>query len=191
MWWCLGRPVSSVGWWPGISLALIRRRFGLGWPGVRLSGLRRWATRVLVTTAGPVPVAPLLDRALPAPGEGPSEQARRAGRFAMDIHARTSNGGRDLARIAAAADPGCNASSVMSGESALCLVLDAKRLPAVGGVLTPAIAMSTLLRTSSARSTQCPGVGHSPRACALHAGQAACRRGGRCDCECGHLNVPA
>jgi hypothetical protein len=123
MWWSLGRPVSSVGWWPGISLALIRRGFGLGWPGVRLSGLRRWATRVLVTTAGPVPVAPLLDRALPAPSEGPSEQARRAGRFAMDIHARTSNGGRDLARIAAAADSGYNASSLMLGESALCLVL--------------------------------------------------------------------
>jgi short subunit dehydrogenase-like uncharacterized protein len=89
--------------------------------------------------------APLLDRVLPAPGAGPSEQARRAGRFAMDIHTRTSNGTRYLARVAASADPGYNASSLMLGESALCLALDGERLPSRGGVLTPATAMSTTL----------------------------------------------
>jgi short subunit dehydrogenase-like uncharacterized protein len=92
-----------------------------------------------------VPAAPLLDGVLPTPGQGPSQQARRAGRFAMDIHTGTSNGGRHLAHIAADADPGYNASSLMLGGSALCLALDAKRLPSSGGVLTPATAMSTTL----------------------------------------------
>lgn len=90
-------------------------------------------------------VAPLLDRLPPSPGEGPSEQARRAGRFAMDIHTRMSNGTRYLARVAASADPGYNASSLMLGESTLCLALDSERLPPRGGVLTPATTMSMTL----------------------------------------------
>ncbi len=114
--------------------------------GGRLKSLAAVAgEQVLRGALGWKPAAPLLDRMLPAPGKGPSEQARRAGRFAMDIHTRTSNGGRYLARIAADADPGYTASSRMLGESALCLALDAERLPGRGGVLTPATAMATTL----------------------------------------------
>jgi short subunit dehydrogenase-like uncharacterized protein len=43
--------------------------------------------------------------------------------------------------VAAQGDPGYAATSVMLGESALCLALDADRLPARAGVLTPAAAM--------------------------------------------------
>ncbi len=103
------------------------------------------AQRLLETAMGHMVATPLLDRVLPAPGAGPGEQARRAGRFAMDIHTRTSNGTRYLARVAASADPGYNASSLMLGESALCLALDGERLPSRGGVLTPATAMATML----------------------------------------------
>jgi short subunit dehydrogenase-like uncharacterized protein len=85
----------------------------------------------------------LLDRGLPAPGEGPSEKTRTRGFFRIEIHARTATGARYLCRVAAQGDPGYAATAVMLGESALCLALD-DRLPSAG-VLTPATAMGTKL----------------------------------------------
>jgi short subunit dehydrogenase-like uncharacterized protein len=90
------------------------------------------------------PARALLDRVLPAAGEGPSEESRRRGYFRIEVHARTA-GGRHVCRIAAQGDPGYAATSVMLGESALCLALDGDRLPARAGVLTPATAMGTAL----------------------------------------------
>jgi len=86
----------------------------------------------------------LLDRVLPKPGTGPDEKARRSGRFALEVHTRTSTGVRYFARIAAKGDPGYAATSVMLGESALCLALD-DNLPDATGVLTPATAMGMAL----------------------------------------------
>jgi len=91
------------------------------------------------------PSRALLDRLLPAPGKGPSETARAKGYFKIDIHARTSSGRRYVCHVAAHGDPGCAATSVMLGESALCLALDADRLPPRAGILTPATAMGTAL----------------------------------------------
>jgi short subunit dehydrogenase-like uncharacterized protein len=91
------------------------------------------------------PTRMLLDRVLPGPGEGPSEAARAAGRFRMDIQTTTSTGARYRARVAAKGDPGYAATAVMMGESALCLALDRERLPQRAGVLTPATAMGTAL----------------------------------------------
>ena len=90
------------------------------------------------------PSRALLDRILPAPGTGPDEKARSAGRFAVELHARTSTGARYVTRIAAQGDPGYAATSVMLGESALCLALD-QDLPQASGVLTPATAMGVVL----------------------------------------------
>jgi short subunit dehydrogenase-like uncharacterized protein len=84
-------------------------------------------------------------------GEGPSEKARRNGFFRMEIHARTSAGARYVGKVEATGDPGYAATSVMLGETALCLVLDRDRLPARAGVLTPATAMGEAL-TSRLRS---------------------------------------
>jgi short subunit dehydrogenase-like uncharacterized protein len=86
----------------------------------------------------------ILDRLLPAPGAGPDEKARRTGRFDFEFHSRTSTGARYVTRIAAQGDPGYAATSVMLGESALCLALD-HDLPKAGGVLTPATAMGVAL----------------------------------------------
>jgi short subunit dehydrogenase-like uncharacterized protein len=47
--------------------------------------------------------------------------------------------------VAAQGDPGYKATSVMFGESALCLALDVERLPQRAGVLTPATAMGDAL----------------------------------------------
>jgi short subunit dehydrogenase-like uncharacterized protein len=49
------------------------------------------------------------------------------------------------ATAAAHGDPGYQATSVMLGESALCLALDRDRLPDRTGVLTPATAMGAAL----------------------------------------------
>jgi short subunit dehydrogenase-like uncharacterized protein len=82
---------------------------------------------------------------MPSPGEGPSEEARRAGWFRMEIRTHTSSGRRYLAVVAAQGDPGYAATSVMLGESALCLAGDPSSLPLAAGVLTPATALGTAL----------------------------------------------
>jgi short subunit dehydrogenase-like uncharacterized protein len=91
------------------------------------------------------PSRALLDHMLPQPGQGPSEKTRRAGLFRMKIHTRTSAGVHYVANAAARGDPGYQATSVMLGESALCLALDRGRLPDRAGVLTPATAMGAAL----------------------------------------------
>jgi len=91
------------------------------------------------------PSQALLGRQLPTPGEGPSEKTRRTGFFRIEIHTRTSAGARYVSKIEARGDPGYAATSVMLGESALCLALDRDRLPGRAGVLTPAAAMGTTL----------------------------------------------
>jgi short subunit dehydrogenase-like uncharacterized protein len=91
------------------------------------------------------PARVVLDRLLPRPGQGPGEETRRRGRFAMEVRARTSSNARYVAHVAAQGDPGYAATSVMLGESGLCLALDGDRLPARAGVLTPATAMGAVL----------------------------------------------
>ena len=93
------------------------------------------------------PSRALLSRMLPAPGQGPGEKTRRTGYFRLQIHTRTSAGARYLGTLEAQGDPGYAATSVMLGETALCLALDKERLPDRAGVLTPATAMGTALAT--------------------------------------------
>ncbi|MGH2964246.1 MAG: saccharopine dehydrogenase family protein [Solirubrobacterales bacterium] len=87
---------------------------------------------------------PLLDRVLPAPGEGPSERSRLRGFFRIEIHGRTAKGAHYVCDVAAKGDPGYAATAVMLGESALCLALE-DCPPPPAGVLTPATAMGSVL----------------------------------------------
>jgi short subunit dehydrogenase-like uncharacterized protein len=91
------------------------------------------------------PTRAVLDKVLPSPGDGPSEKARQRGFYEIAIHARTSSGRRYTARVVQKGDPGYAATALLLGESALCLALDADRLPEAGGVLTPATAMGDVL----------------------------------------------
>jgi short subunit dehydrogenase-like uncharacterized protein len=93
------------------------------------------------------PSRAMLSQLLPAPGQGPGEKTRRTGFFRIQIHTRTSAGARYLATIEAQGDPGYAATSVMLGETALCLALDRDHLPGRAGVLTPATAMGAALAT--------------------------------------------
>ncbi len=89
------------------------------------------------------PTRALLDRVLPAPGSGPSPEARAGGWFRSELHATASGGRRFRAVVAGKGDPGYAATAVMLGQSALCLALDA--LPDRAGSLTPATAMGSAL----------------------------------------------
>jgi short subunit dehydrogenase-like uncharacterized protein len=91
------------------------------------------------------PTRTVLDKVLPAPGEGPSEKAQRRGFYEIAIHARTSSGRNYTSRVVQKGDPGYAATALLLGESVLCLALDADRLPEGGGVLTPATAMGDVL----------------------------------------------
>jgi short subunit dehydrogenase-like uncharacterized protein len=119
--------------------------FGSGPAGALQAGALAGGVGALAVGLSIGPARAVFDRALPSPGEGPSESQRRRGFFRIEIHTRTSSGARYLARVAAQGDPGYNATSVMFGESALCLAFDEARLAPRAGVLTPATAMGDAL----------------------------------------------
>ncbi|MGO1173921.1 MAG: saccharopine dehydrogenase family protein [Actinomycetaceae bacterium] len=92
-----------------------------------------------VTTPG---VRRLVDRFLPTPGEGPSEEQRAGGWFEMRTRTTTETGAQYTATVATQGDPGYAATSVMLGRSALTLLDTRQRGTAgEGGVLTPAVAL--------------------------------------------------
>ena len=105
------------------------------------------AAGVKALTAGLAfpPSRALLSTVLPRPDQGPGGKAREAGYFRIQIYTRTAAGMRYLGKVGARGDPGYAATSVMLGESALCLALDRDRLPDRSGVLTPATAMGAIL----------------------------------------------
>ena len=115
----LAAPLVATGTTAGLAAGVVGMRFG--------------------------PTRAVLDRLLPSPGEGPDEEARRRGRFRMELLTRTSTGARYRAVVAAQGDPGYQATALMMGETALCLALDHDRLPDRAGVLTPATALGDVL----------------------------------------------
>ncbi len=119
--------------------------FGSGALAAMQAGAVASGVGALAVGLSVAPVRAALDRVLPSPGEGPGERQRERGFFRIEIHARTSSGARYLCRVAAEGDPGYKATSVMFGQSSLCLALDEQRLPARAGVLTPATAMGSAL----------------------------------------------
>jgi len=91
------------------------------------------------------PTRAVLDRFLPKPGEGPSEEARNNGFFKHKVFTTTSTGARYVGRVEAQGDPGYKATAMMLGEAALTLALDRDKLPNRHGILTPASAMGDAL----------------------------------------------
>ena len=87
------------------------------------------------------PVRRLAARRMPAPGEGPSKEAREAGYWDVRLVAEhPDDRGKNLrARLTGDRDPGYGSTSKMLGESAVCLALDPLACP--GGFWTPASAM--------------------------------------------------
>jgi short subunit dehydrogenase-like uncharacterized protein len=94
------------------------------------------------------PLRRLVEKRLPAPGAGPSAEARERGFFEAHLRgegvsARTGQTVRLAGKVASKGDPGYAATAVMLSESALCLARDA--LPSPGGVHTVGSAMGMTL----------------------------------------------
>lgn len=109
--------------------------------GVVGLALAAGSTAGLAVLAGGLALRPtrsLLDRLLPDPGEGPSEELQRSGYFTIEIRTTTSTGARYLGTVTGTGDPGYSGTAVMLAESALALAFDGHTLPTGAGVLTPA-----------------------------------------------------
>jgi short subunit dehydrogenase-like uncharacterized protein len=90
------------------------------------------------------PLRKLSERYLPKPGEGPTREQRETGYFVYEL-VGTRAADKIRVRVSADRDPGYGATSKMLGQAALCLALDADRLPVQGGSWTPASAMGMAL----------------------------------------------
>ncbi|BDX31343.1 enoyl reductase [Mycobacterium antarcticum] len=87
----------------------------------------------------------LVERVLPKPGSGPSEQARENGHYRVETYTTTSSGARYRAVMAQRGDPGYKATSVLLGECGLALAFDRDALSELRGVLTPAVSLGDAL----------------------------------------------
>jgi short subunit dehydrogenase-like uncharacterized protein len=87
----------------------------------------------------------LVERVVPKPGTGPSEEVRESGYYRVETYTTTTTGARYVATMAQSGDPGYKATSVMLAECGLALALDRDKLPDLHGVLTPAAAMGEAL----------------------------------------------
>ncbi|MDP1827248.1 MAG: saccharopine dehydrogenase NADP-binding domain-containing protein [Archangium sp.] len=91
------------------------------------------------------PTRKLVESRLPKPGEGPSEETRKNGFLRVRVFGESEGGVRKTMLIEGKGDPGYQLTSLLLGESALCLARDDAKLPKVAGVLTPATAMGRVL----------------------------------------------
>ncbi|WP_199255533.1 saccharopine dehydrogenase family protein [Mycolicibacterium mengxianglii] len=87
----------------------------------------------------------LVERVLPKPGTGPSEQARERGHYTVETYTTTMTGARYRATMAQQGDPGYKATAVLLGECGLALALHRDTLSDLRGVLTPAAALGDAL----------------------------------------------
>jgi short subunit dehydrogenase-like uncharacterized protein len=108
-------------------------------------GLRGQATAAALSAglgaflaAGAIgPTRKLLERFLPAPGEGPSPEAQRKGGYDLRFLGRLGDGRTIRTRVTGDRDPGYGSTARMLGQAAACLTQDVPPTFA-GGFWTPA-----------------------------------------------------
>lgn len=123
----LAMPLGRLGFLPGIAVA-----------GAIITGFSLLALP---------PTRKLLSRFIPAPGEGPSKEARERGHFALRFLGRFEGEEKPslAVRVTGRGDPGYLATSRMLAQSALCLAQDPVQAGFEGGILTPSTAMGMQL----------------------------------------------
>lgn len=87
-------------------------------------------------------------RLAPGPGTGPSERSMDQGSFRCELVGKSATGNEVRARIAGQGDPGNRATTRFVCEAALCLALQASKLPQdkdTSGILTPASGLGNVL----------------------------------------------
>jgi short subunit dehydrogenase-like uncharacterized protein len=98
-------------------------------------------TTVLLARVGPMRA--LLLKLVKAPGQGPTAAQMASGWFRLRMDAQCD--GQHVATEVSGGDPGYGATSMMLGQSALCLLEDAELLPKCSGAVTPAQAFGDRL----------------------------------------------
>lgn len=116
---------------------------GRGPMGAVKAGLTSAVLGGLFAGMSTAPTRSVLDRVLPKPGEGPSEESQAKGRFVFEIVTTTTTGARYRAKVAAPYDPGYSGTAIMLGQAGLSLAFD--ELPSRSGVLTPSVAFGEAL----------------------------------------------
>ena len=106
--------------------------------GLRASWL--WLSRGFGYFVGaPIPLSP-------KPGQGPPEWLQRAGKFRIALKATSATGEHTVTvAVQGRGDPGYLATSKIFGEVGLCLALGHENAPPGGGVLTPWLALGSVL----------------------------------------------
>lgn len=117
---------------------------GAGPVGAIASAALTGATAVGLGAVSFGPTRALVARLLPAPGEGPSQETREKGWFAVRLASTTEDGRTYRGMVAAQGDPGYAATAMMISECALAMVLQEAELPKRAGVLTPATALGAV-----------------------------------------------
>lgn len=87
----------------------------------------------------------VVDRVLPAPGEGPNKAKREAGFYNLRFFITLHDGSTALGKVTGDRDPGYGSTSKILAEAAISLAKD--KTPEVAGVLTPAVAIGDPLLT--------------------------------------------
>lgn len=116
---------------------------GRGAKGAAIAAGVAVGTGGLAAAMATAPTRKVVDRFLPAPGEGPTAEQREAGMFEVEINAETTTGARYVVTVGAPYDPGYDGTAVMLGESGLALAAGEGIDRA--GVLTPATALGEAL----------------------------------------------
>ena len=118
---------------------------GDGPAGFAKANLLAGGSGLMMLAAGFTPTRNLLNRVVPAPGEGPSAEDIQNGHFEIELFGTHPQDPEKnmTAVVTGDRDPGYGATSKMLAEAAVCLAQDELETPV--GILTPAVAMGDKL----------------------------------------------
>lgn len=88
--------------------------------------------------AGIAPTRWLLEKFMPAPGEGPSRETQEKGSFDLRFVGKTAEGKKLRVRVTGDRDPGYGSTAKMLAQAGLCLARDIGKENKPGGFWTPA-----------------------------------------------------
>lgn len=91
-----------------------------------------------MVTASLKPGRWILERLLPAPGEGPSPEDQTNGYYDLRFYGSTANGKNLICKVTGDRDPGYGSTAKMLGQASICLARDIDKTEVSGGLLTPA-----------------------------------------------------